>query len=72
MKATKSKIEVPYSTDVLVTYESGTKLRLPLEGIYAGISTHSLMVEYKQVSPVPLAKLRPVTKKIENATASYS
>jgi hypothetical protein len=72
VRATKSKIEVPYSTDVLVTYESGTKLRLPMEGIYTGSSTHSLMVTFKQVSPVPLAKVKPVTKKIEHATAEYS
>ncbi|MGH6900336.1 MAG: ETX/MTX2 family pore-forming toxin [Geminicoccaceae bacterium] len=72
VKATKSEIEVPYSTDVLVEYESGTKLRVPMEGIYSGSSTHSLMVTFRQVSPVPLGKVKPVTKKIENATAEYS
>ncbi|MGH6917992.1 MAG: aerolysin family beta-barrel pore-forming toxin [Geminicoccaceae bacterium] len=71
VKATKSTIDVPYSTDVLVEYESGTKLRLPLEGMYSGSSTHSLTVTFKQVG-VALAKVKPVTKKIENATAEYS
>jgi Clostridium epsilon toxin ETX/Bacillus mosquitocidal toxin MTX2 len=69
----KSKIAVPYTVvgGAIVTYQSGTTLRVPMEGIYTKVNSHDLTVLFTQVDPPPMAKVKLVTKKIVNATYKY-
>jgi hypothetical protein len=71
--AKKSKIAVPYTVvgGAIVTYQPGTTLRVPMEGIYTKVNSHDLTVLFTQVDPPPMAKVKPVTKKIVNATYKY-